>query len=74
MLNKYAYIALAVASLFFGGIGLHKFYEGKIGWGIVYILFCFTGIPWIATLFELIIAIFEPCDENGMFINRRRYY
>jgi TM2 domain-containing membrane protein YozV len=40
---------------FFGGfLGLHKFYLGKIGWGILYIL---TGglffIGWIIDLFTI---------------------
>jgi len=40
---------------FFGGLlGLHKFYLGKIGWGILYIL---TGglffIGWLIDLFTI---------------------
>lgn len=39
-----------VASLFaviLGGIGIHKFYLGQIGLGVLYLLFCWTGIPSI---------------------------
>jgi TM2 domain-containing membrane protein YozV len=41
--------------LAFAGIvvpGLHKFYLGQRGWGIAYLLFFWSGIPRIASLFE----------------------
>lgn len=38
-------------ALFLGGLGAHKFYLGKTGMGIVYILFAWTTIPaWIALI------------------------
>ena len=42
--NKLAYVLLA---FFVGSFGIHKFYAGKTGMGIVYLLFCWTGIPGI---------------------------
>ncbi len=39
-------------ALFLGGIGIHKFYLGRIGWGIAYILFCWTFIPALVGLIE----------------------
>ena len=42
-------------AIFLGWIGIHKFYLGRIGWGIVYILFCWTGIPFLVSLVEGII-------------------
>lgn len=41
-----------VLALLLGGIGVHKFYLGKTGMGILYICFCWTGIPAIAGLIE----------------------
>ena len=60
--NKLAYALLAILV---GGIGIHKFYAGKIGMGFVYILFCWTAIPSIIGLIEGIIALTKPEDNNG---------
>ena len=43
-------ILAAVLAIFLGGLGIHKFYMGKIGWGVVYLLFCWTGVPAIVAL------------------------
>ena len=44
--------------LFFGFFGVHKFYEGKILLGIVYI---FTGgLFGIGVLIDLVILFFKP--------------
>jgi hypothetical protein len=52
--DKTVYIVLA---LFLGGIGAHKFYEGKIGMGIIYLAFCWTFVPAFVALFEAICAL-----------------
>lgn len=44
----------ALIALFLGWIGIHKFYLGESGLGIVYILFSWTGIPAIIAFFECI--------------------
>lgn len=49
-------LAIALA-LLLGGLGVHKFYLGRIGWGILYLLFFWTFIPSIAALIEAIIYI-----------------
>ena len=49
MKNK---VVAGVLGILLGSFGAHKFYLGKIGWGIVYILFCWTGIPAIAGMIE----------------------
>ena len=41
-----------VLALLLGGIGIHKFYLGQTGKGILYILFCWTGIPALLALIE----------------------
>lgn len=44
--------------LFLGGLGIHKFYEGRIGMGILYL---FTGgIFGIGWIIDCIILLFKP--------------
>lgn len=60
--NKIVYCVLA---FFLGGIGIHKFYAGKIGTGILYILFWWTFIPGFIAFIEFIIALCKKADANG---------
>ncbi len=48
--NRRTAILLAFAGIIVPG--LHKFYLGQRGWGIAYLLFFWSGIPKIASLFE----------------------
>lgn len=54
MKNKNSAAALA---FFLGGVGVHKFYLGEIGWGIVYAIFFWTYIPTIAGFVEFILLL-----------------
>lgn len=45
-------VVAGVLAILGGGIGLHKFYMGRPVWGVVYILFIWTGIPSILGLIE----------------------
>ncbi|NMF60796.1 NINE protein [Pseudanabaena yagii] len=42
---------------FLGWAGAHKFYLGQSGWGIAYLLFCWTGIPSFAAFIEFIMLL-----------------
>lgn len=49
--NKSKLVA-AMLAIFLGAIGIHKFYLGKSGKGIMYLLFFWTFIPAIVGFFE----------------------
>ncbi len=55
--------AAGILAIFLGGLGIHKFYLGKVGMGILYLLFCWTGIPELAGFIEGIIYLCSD-DEN----------
>ncbi|MFC0215540.1 TM2 domain-containing protein [Paenibacillus chartarius] len=56
-------ITAAILALLLGGLGAHKFYLGKIGLGIVYLIFCWTWIPTIIGFIEGIIYLVNS-DES----------
>ncbi len=56
-------IAAGLFALLLGGLGIHKFYLGKIGLGVVYILFCWTGIPSLIGLVEGILYLTASDEE-----------
>lgn len=63
--NKVVYCILA---FFLGWLGIHKFYAGKIGAGILYFIFSWTVIPGVIAFIEFIIALCKPADANGMIL------
>lgn len=63
--NKLIYCLLC---FFLGGIGAHKFYAGRAGTGLMYLLFCWTFIPAILALVEFITALCKKADANGMIL------
>ncbi len=56
-------IAAGLFAILLGGLGVHKFYLGRIGWGIVYLIFCWTFIPAIVGLIEGILYL-TASDED----------
>jgi TM2 domain-containing membrane protein YozV len=44
-----------VLALFLGGLGIHKFYLGKIWLGFLYLIFCWTFIPVILGVIDAIV-------------------
>jgi TM2 domain-containing membrane protein YozV len=47
----------AILALVFGGLGVHKFYLGQSGLGILYLLFCWTFVPSIVGFIEAIVYL-----------------
>ena len=50
-------LAAGLFGIFLGGFGVHKFYLGRVVWGVVYILFCWTFIPSLIGFIEGIIYL-----------------
>jgi TM2 domain-containing membrane protein YozV len=55
--NGKSKLAAGLFGIFLGAIGVHKFYLGQIGWGVVYALFCWTFVPAIAGMIEGILYL-----------------
>lgn len=53
-------------ALFLGGLGVHKFYLGESGMGIIYLLFCWTFIPAIVAFCEALVylSMSEPAFDQ----------
>lgn len=61
-MNKILYLVIV---FFIGGLGIHKFLNGRIVPGIVQIvLSCCFGLGCLIALVEFILDIFKP-SENG---------
>lgn len=62
-MNSKSKVVAGLLAIFLGGLGIHKFYLGKIWMGILYILFCWTYIPSLIGLIEGIIYL-TASDEK----------
>lgn len=61
--NGKSKLAAALFALFLGGLGIHKFYLGQTGWGIAYLLLCWTGLPIIVGVIEGILLLVMSDEE-----------
>ena len=55
MKNKWVALLLC---LFLGGLGAHRFYEGKIGTGILWL--CTGGLFFVGWIIDFLILLFKP--------------
>lgn len=55
--NKPSLTVYLLLAVFLGGIGVHDFYVGKPVTGVIKLAFCWTGIPVIISLFNIIGAL-----------------
>ncbi|MBP9085436.1 MAG: TM2 domain-containing protein [Kofleriaceae bacterium] len=46
-----------IFALLLGGIGVHKFYLGQPGMGVLYLVFCWTAIPALIGFIEGIVLL-----------------
>lgn len=56
-------VTAGVLGLLLGGLGVHKFYLGNAGLGILYLLFVWTFIPAIIGFIEGIIYLVQSDEE-----------
>ncbi len=61
--NGRSRVVAALLALFLGGIGAHRFYLGKIGTGILYLVFCWTFIPSLIGLIEGLVLLGMSNEE-----------
>jgi TM2 domain-containing membrane protein YozV len=63
-------VTAGILGILLGGLGVHKFYLGKAGLGIVYLLFCWSGVPAIIGFIEGIIYLTQDdatfAAKNGV--------
>lgn len=69
-------VAAGLLAILLGGLGIHKFYLGYSGAGLLYLCFFWTGIPAILGLIEGIIYLVKTDDEfYEIYVkNQRKYF
>ena len=61
-------INAVILCFFLGAFGAHKFYLNQNGWGLIYLVTCWTGIPAIAAFIEFImLLLMSDQDFNRQF-------
>ena len=69
-LHNRSKVVAGILGIFLGGFGIHKFYLGQIGMGILYLVFCWTYIPAIIGFIEGIIYL---CTGDNDFDAKYNY-
>lgn len=60
-------VAAGILFILLGDLGIGNFYMGKVGLGIVDLLFCWTGIPGIVNFIRGIIVL---CSSDESFCQK----
>jgi len=70
-----SYGTYVLLALLLGGFGVHKFYVNKPGIGLLYIVFSWTFMPAVISLFEAIVTLmagrvhFDNKYNKGLFMH-----
>lgn len=67
-------LSAAFLAFIVGGFGIHKFYLGQNRWGIIYLIFCWTFIPYAVAFVECIILLFMTDDEFNAKFNKEAFH
>ncbi len=59
-----------ILALLFGFLGIHRFYLGQTGLGIVYLIFCLVPIIWLIAFVDAILFFVMDKDTFDMKYNR----
>lgn len=60
MKNK---VTAAIFALFFGSLGVHRFYLNQSGKGIMYLLFCWFPVVWVIAFIDFFVFLFMNDEE-----------
>ena len=63
MAGQRSKLVAGLLGILLGGVGIHKFYLGRVGWGILYLVFCWTFIPAVVGFIEGVIYLVQS-EEN----------
>jgi len=66
-------IVAGILAILLGGLGVHRFYMGHIGKGILYLIFCWTGIPGVLALIEGIMFLVKSDEEFEQVVNGQKF-
>ncbi|MFB6138662.1 MAG: NINE protein [Halobacteriaceae archaeon] len=57
-----------ILALLLGGLGAHKFYQGRVGLGLLYLCFFWTAIPALLGLIEgILILVADPQEYEEKY-------
>lgn len=63
-------IVALLLCFFLGWVGMHRFYLGENKRGMIYLLFCWTGIPLFLSIFDFIGIVFTPEEKLGKGVKK----
>lgn len=69
-------VAAGILALLLGGLGAHKFYQGNVKLGVIYLCFFWTGIPALLGIVEGILILvadereYEEKFADGQLLGR----